>query len=163
MLCLWGNTQTRANMICFLYFTFFFCLLHVWKRHNKTTNVDQMCHILILLQHVQRAVSLSLLSLFCFGFFVCLFLFFRPSTINPDLTPLHQHTTLLMAYVLFFCCKIILKEKKWRKNCKKKNKQKENSLLQVVQLSVLAVQAAAGGHLSKYITVIWIKTTEHMK
>lgn len=35
-----------------------------------------------------------------------------------------------------------------------KNKQKENSLLQVVQLSVLAVQAAAGGHLSKYITVI---------
>jgi len=37
---------------------------------------------------------------------------------------------------------------------KKKKKKKKKSLLQVVQLSVLAVQAAAGGHLSKYITVI---------
>lgn len=39
-------------------------------------------------------------------------------------------------------------------NFKKEEKKKEKSLLQVVQLSVLAVQAAAGGHLSKYITVI---------
>lgn len=59
-----------------------------------------------------------------------------------------------MAYVLFFCCKIILKEKNDGEKKMEKNKQKENSLLQVVQLSVLAVQAAAGGHLSKYITVI---------
>lgn len=37
---------------------------------------------------------------------------------------------------------------------KEEKKEEKNSLLQVVQLSVLAVQAAAGGHLSKYITVI---------
>lgn len=42
-----------------------------------------------------------------------------------------------------------------KKNGKKKNKTKNKSLLQVVQLSVLAVQAAAGVHLSKYITVMF--------
>lgn len=84
----------------------------------------------------------------CSVFFFCFF----DKHYKPRPAQLHQHTTLLMAYVLFFCCRIILK--------KRRKKIVKNSLLQVVQLSVLAVQAAAGGHLSKYITVIWIKTTD---
>jgi len=101
-----------------------------------------MCHILILLQHVQRARFFSFI-LFCFSLFI--FVFFLDQHYNPTYLTSHHHTTHLMAYVLFFCCKIILKNE---------NKKNKKSLLQVVQLSVLAVQAAAGGHLSKYITVI---------
>lgn len=65
-----GKTNTY-NTICFL----FFCLLHVFKPDNKTTNVDQMCHILILLQHVQAQG---------FFFFCFCFCFFRPA-LKPDL------------------------------------------------------------------------------
>lgn len=108
MLCFWGKTHVQLWSV---FFILFFCLLHVWKRDNKTTNVDQMCHILILLQHVQRAMSLSLLSMFCF------FFFFLDKHYKPRPAQLHQHTTLLMAYVLFFCCKIILKKEE--KNSKK--------------------------------------------
>lgn len=88
----------------------------------------------------------------CLSFFCLLFLFLiLDQHYNPTyLTSPPHHTS--HGICAFFCCKIILK--------KKKKKRGKNSLLQVVQLSVLAVQAAAGGHLSKYITVIWIKTTD---
>lgn len=55
-------------MICFLFFVYY-----MFGNDNKSTNVDQMCHILILLQQVQHAMSL-LLFLMSFGFF-----FLRPA------------------------------------------------------------------------------------
>lgn len=107
-----------------------------------------MCHNSAPLPHVQRkrrlppSSSVSFLSLF-------FFLFLKTTALKQTWRHRQHHTSWHTCFFFFFfspCCEIILKT--------------DLSLLLVVQLWVLAVRAAAGGHLSKYITVIWIKTTD---
>lgn len=138
MLCFWGNT-TRTTMICFLYFFVYYMFENEIIKLPTWTK----CAIFWSFYNMYNAQCFFLLF-FCFCFV------FLDQHYNPTyLTSPPHHTS--HGICAFFCCEIILKKKK---------KKRKKSLLQVVQLSVLAVQAAAGGHLSKYITVIWIKTTD---
>ena len=100
--------------VCFLFVYYMF-----WKPDNKITNVDQMCHILILFTCATRKVFL---------------LFFSRPALKPSL-PDKNHT--LHPFLLQHPFE----------------RSRRIHLLQVVQ-------AAAGGHLSKYITVIWLKTKD---
>lgn len=107
------------------------------------------CAIILLLYHMYNANAGFLLPLL-FPFSLFFFSFFKDHSTKTDLTsPPTPHVSWHTCFFFFFfspCCEIILKT--------------DLSLLLVVQLWVLAVRAAAGGHLSKYITVIWIKTTD---
>lgn len=107
-----------------------------------------MCHNSAPLPHVQRKRRLPPSS--CFLSLSFFFLFLKTTALKQTWRHRQHHTSPgIPAFFFFFffpCCKIILKT--------------DLSLLLVVQLWVLAVRAAAGGHLSKYITVIWIKTTD---
>lgn len=107
------------------------------------------CAIILLLYHMYNANAGFLLPLlFPFSLFF-FFLFLKTTALKQTWRHRQHHTSPgIPAFFFFFspCCEIILKT--------------DLSLLLVVQLWVLAVRAAAGGHLSKYITVIWIKTTD---
>lgn len=106
-----GEKQGWSVCFRFVYYMF-------WKPDNKITNVDQMCHILILL-HVQHEMSSFL---------------FRPA-LEPPLPEKHTLQPFLLHHF---------------------ERSRKIHLLQVVQ-------AAAGGHLSKYITVIWLKDKRRKK
>ena len=90
------NTLTICWAMLFL-----FSLIHVRKWWDDTTiNVDQMCHIRLLLQHVHRSKFI----------FFCL-----DQPYNPT-SPIHSTSHPPMAYVLFFCCKKIQEKNKDKKN-----------------------------------------------
>lgn len=150
----------KHDLFSLLYFFFF--VYYMFENEIIKLPTWTKCAIFWSFYNMYNA---QCLFLYCLLFFLFCFVFvFLDQHYKPwpaPTSPTHHTSHGICA---FFLLQDNFKGKKWRrKKNGKKNKQKENSLLQVVQLSVLAVQAAAGGHLSKYITVIWIKTTEHMK
>merc|ERR1711931_156164 len=95
------HTHTNNEMLKIYCFIFFFVLIHVRKclTNDTTTNVDQMCHIMILYDMYDSQ-----------GFFLsfCFLFFFLEQQYNSTYLTSSHHIS-FMAYVLFFPLQVITK------------------------------------------------------